>query len=77
MCIRDRGKPAGTQPSKDRDALGRLLKLQALALKQHLVDGLRAVKQPPRAGKADVYKRQTLISLPLRNAGKPGVCTSS
>ena len=52
------GEPAGTQPSKDRDALGRLLKLQALALKQHLVDGLRAVKQPPRAGKAHLLGRQ-------------------
>ena len=56
--VAGQGEPAGTQPSKDRDALGRLLKLQALALKQHLVDGLRAVKQPPRAGKAHFLGRQ-------------------
>ena len=56
--VAGQGEPAGTQPSKDRDALGRLLKLQALALKQHLVDGLRAVKQPPRAGKAHLLGRQ-------------------
>ena len=56
--IPGQGKPAGAQAAKNRDAVRGLLKLQALTLKQHLVHGLRAVKQPPRAGKAYLLSGQ-------------------
>ena len=52
------GEPARTQPPKHSNALGGLLKAQALAIKQHLVHGLGAVKQPPRAGEAHLLRRQ-------------------
>ena len=52
------GEPARTQPPKHSNALGGLLKAQALAIKQHLVYGLGAVKQPSRTGEAHLLRRQ-------------------